>query len=125
MDSWFYPHSVTPRDDIIPTMRSRLLHVGIVFVLVVCLVCPLVELLDHWDHTIQTGNDTEYTLVILALCIGAAYSFTRFIFKLCPFKSSGEVVSKACAAKLLPFAALRSCFVSPIPLSSPALALRI
>ncbi len=81
MDSWFYPHSVTPRGETIPTMRSSLLHVGIVFIIVVCLVCPLVELFDHWDHTIQTGNDTEYTLVILALCIGAAYSFARFVFK--------------------------------------------
>ncbi len=62
-------------------MRSRLLHVGTVFILVVCLICPLVELFDHWDHAVQTGNDTEYTLVILALCVGVAYSFARFIFK--------------------------------------------
>jgi len=62
-------------------MRSRFLHAGIVFILVVCLVCPLVELFDHWDHTLQTGNDTEYTLVILALCMGVAYSFAHFIFK--------------------------------------------
>jgi hypothetical protein len=62
-------------------MRSRFLHAGIVFILVVCLVCPLVELFDHWDHTLQTGNDTEYTLVILALCVGVAYSFAHFIFK--------------------------------------------
>jgi len=41
------------------------MHVGIVFILVVCLVLSLVELFDRWDHTIQTGNDTEYTLVIL------------------------------------------------------------
>ena len=65
-------------------MRSRLLHVGIVFILVVCLVCPLVELFDLWDHTIQTGNDTEYTLVILALCAGVAYSLARFIVKPAP-----------------------------------------
>ena len=50
-------------------------------VLAVCLICPLVEMFDNWDHTIQTGNDTEYTLVILALCVGMAYSFARFIFK--------------------------------------------
>jgi hypothetical protein len=36
---------------------------------------------DSWDHTIQTGNDTEYDLVILALCVGVAYSFSRFISK--------------------------------------------
>ena len=29
----------------------------------------------------QTGNDTEYALVVLALCVGVAYSFARFIFK--------------------------------------------
>ena len=81
MDSWFYPQPVTPSGDVIRTMRSRLLHVGIVFILVVCLVCPLVELFDHWDHTIQTGNDTEYTLVVLALCVGVAYLFARFVFK--------------------------------------------
>jgi hypothetical protein len=50
-------------------------------VLLTCLICPLVETFDNWDHTIQTGNDTEYALVILALCVGVAYSFARFIFK--------------------------------------------
>jgi len=29
----------------------------------------------------QTGNETEYTLVLLALCVGVAYSFARFIVK--------------------------------------------
>jgi len=29
----------------------------------------------------QTGNDTEYGLVVLALCVGVAYSFARFIFR--------------------------------------------
>jgi len=36
---------------------------------------------DTWDHTIQTGNDTEYTLVLLALCVGVAHSLARFILK--------------------------------------------
>jgi hypothetical protein len=38
---------------------------------------------DNWDHTVQTGQDTEYALVVLALCVGAAYSFARFIVN-CP-----------------------------------------
>lgn len=50
-------------------------------VLLTCLVCPLLELFDSWDDTIQSGNDTEYALVILALCVGVAYSFARFISK--------------------------------------------
>src|SRR5438034_11519587 len=76
-------------------MRSRLLHVGIVFILVVCLVCPLVELFDHWDHTIQTGNDTEYTLVILALCAGVAYSLARFIVKPAPLGIVAKEIGRA------------------------------
>ena len=53
----------------------------IAIVLLTCVVCPLVEIFDNWDHTLQTGNDTEYALVALALCVGVAYSFARFIFK--------------------------------------------
>jgi hypothetical protein len=36
-----------------------------------------VELFDYWDHTMQTGNDTEYTLVVLALCIGIVFTLVR------------------------------------------------
>jgi hypothetical protein len=36
---------------------------------------------DTWDNTVQTGSETEYTLVVMALCVGVAYSFARFIFK--------------------------------------------
>ncbi len=65
--------------------------------LLTCFVCPLVDMFDNWDHAMQTGNDTEYAFVVLALCVGVAYSL-----------------------------ALRgSFFVSPIPLSPPTLALRI
>ena len=65
--------------DILRLMRSRFSQTVVTLVLAICLVCPLVELFDHWDHTIQTGNDTEYALVVLALCVGVAYSFSRFI----------------------------------------------
>jgi hypothetical protein len=48
-----------------------------VLALGVCLVCPLVDLFDQWDHTLQTGHDTEYPLVIIALCVGAAILLGR------------------------------------------------
>ena len=41
----------------------------------------MLEMFDQWDHTIQTGNDTEYTFVVLALCVGVGYSFARFVLK--------------------------------------------
>ena len=43
---------------------------------------------DHWDHTLQTGNDTEYSLVVLALCLAAAYSLTRVVPTLSPVLGS-------------------------------------
>jgi hypothetical protein len=27
---------------------------------------------DHWDHTVQDGNDTETNVVVVALCVGVA-----------------------------------------------------
>src|SRR5437016_13643663 len=62
-------------------MQSLVSRITVTLDLLVCLVGPLVEMFDHWDDTIQTGNDTEYGLVALALCVGVAYSFARFIFR--------------------------------------------
>jgi hypothetical protein len=66
---------------ILALMRSRASRIIVALVLLTCLVCPLVEMFDHWDNTIRTGNDTEYALVILALCVGVAYLFARFVFR--------------------------------------------
>jgi hypothetical protein len=60
---------------------SRASKIVAALVLLVCFVCPLVELFDYWDDSVQTGNDTEYGLVVLALCVGVAYTFARFVFK--------------------------------------------
>lgn len=110
---------------ILTFMRSRGSRIIATVILVTCLVCPLVEIFDNWDHTMQTGNDTEYALVVLALCIGVAYSFARFILTLPLFRHARDFVSKACSLKFLPCTLQGSFFVSPIPLSPPALALRI
>ena len=61
-------------------MKCRFSRGVITLVLAICFVCPLVEMFDQWDHTIQTGNDTEYALVAVALCVGASYAFVRAIF---------------------------------------------
>lgn len=74
-------------------MRRNATRVIIAIVLLTCLVCPLVELFDHWDHTIQTGHDTEYTLVALALCIGIVFTSVRLtvaLFSNFPVSSSNS-----------------------------------
>ncbi len=106
-------------------MRSRLLHAGIVFILVVCVVCPMVELFDRWDHTIQTGSDTEYTLVILALCAGAVHSFSRLIFR---SVSLGIVATSAFGSCILKSFFSASCSFTSLlfdATSPPPLPLRI
>jgi hypothetical protein len=93
--------------------------------MVTCLVCPVVEMFDTWDHTIQTGNDTEYALVVLALCVGVAYSFARFIFKSVLLGLVANSLFPSCAQKSF-FTGLSS-FALPVfdVTSPPPLPLRI
>lgn len=37
---------------------------------------------DHWDHTLQTGNDGEYMAVVVALCVGAMYPVARSVIRI-------------------------------------------
>jgi hypothetical protein len=110
---------------ILGSMRSRTSRAIAAVILVTCFVCPLVDMFDNWDHAIQTGNETEYSLFVLALCVGLAYSFARFILTFPVFRSAGNLASNLCACKLLAFTLRGSSFISPIPLSPPTLALRI
>ncbi len=106
-------------------MRRNWARVIIAIVLLTCVVCPVLELFDHWDHTFQTGNDTEYNFVVLGLCVGVAYAFARFVlgFPLLEFATS--LVSNLCASKSLSSGWRASPFFTPIPLALPILALRI
>ena len=106
-------------------MRSRASQITLALVLLTCLVGPLVEMFDSWDHTIQTGNDTEYTLVILAVCVGVAYTFARCVFGFPWHSFAAELLSIFSLHKSLSAGERRSFFVIPIPLSPPVLALRI
>src|ERR1700704_2968860 len=80
-------------------MRSRASRIIATLALFTCLICPIVETFDTWDHTIQTGNDTEYGLVVLALCVGVAYSFARFIFKSALLGFIAKSLFACCAQK--------------------------
>jgi hypothetical protein len=106
-------------------MRRNWAHVMIAIVLLTCVVCPMLELFDHWDHAVQTGNDTEYNFLLLGLCVGAAYAFARFIFGFPPLKSAALLFSDLRASKSLFSGRLASLFIIPIPLSPLILDLRI
>jgi len=71
-------------------VRSRFLRVVIALVLLACFVCPIFEMRDRWDHTLKTGQDTESTFVVLAVCAGAIISFALRAAALDPPESSEE-----------------------------------
>src|SRR5215475_14745313 len=92
--------------------------------LLICLLCPLLETFDTWDHTLQTGNDTEYGLVVLALCVGVAYSLVRFILKAVPVGFVASNRFRSCKRSVLVFTlGFRSCPFESV--GSPPLPLRI
>ncbi len=106
-------------------MKRRWAHVIITIVLLTCVVCPVLELFDHWDHTVRTGNDTEYNFVLLGLCVGVAYAFARFILGFSLLKSATLLLSDLRASRSLSSGRRASLFFIPIPLSPNILALRI
>lgn len=61
--------------DIISFVRFKFLRIVIALVLLACFACPILEMRDRWDHTLKTGQDTESTFVVLAVCAGAIISF--------------------------------------------------
>src|SRR6266550_1662414 len=106
-------------------MRSRASRIIATVILVTCLVCPLIELFDNWDHTIQTENDTEYGLVVLGLCVGVAYSSARFIFKSGLLGYVAKSVFGSCAQKSSFSAACSFTLLLFDATSPPSLPLRI
>lgn len=65
----------------VEVMQSGISRVAAALALLTCLICSILEMFDRWDHTLQTGQDTEYSLVLLALCLGAAYAFVNLVVR--------------------------------------------
>ena|SRR5947207_595730 len=63
-------------------MRSHAIRAAILVVVLVCVVAPVAELFDVWDNTLQTGNDVESSLAVIAACLGMALVLTGSLFKL-------------------------------------------
>lgn len=100
-------------------------HMTAGVVLLICLVCPLMDMFNHWDHVLQTGNDTECTFLVLGLCIGVAYPLARFLLRFSPLKSASGLLSDFCAKKPFCPRPCDSFSLVLVPLSPPTLSLRI
>jgi len=58
-------------------VRRRLIQFGATFILTLCIWGQVSEIFDHWDNTLQTGNDVEYSTVMVALIAGAVIGFAH------------------------------------------------
>jgi hypothetical protein len=86
-------------------VRRHLLQFGAFLLLVVCFCAQVAETFDFWDHTLQTGNDIEYSLVIVFLIAGAGFGLThlaavamRTVSLMSPLLSS---FGRSCSSPLL------------------------
>lgn len=71
-------------------MRRAFTYALIWLVLAACFICPVMQWFDHWDHELKTGQDTETTFVILALCVGATIAFAQavvYIYRVLPLRT--------------------------------------
>jgi hypothetical protein len=69
-------------------VRRRVLHLGTAFILSLCIWGHVSELFDHWDNTFRTGNDIEYSTVIVALVAGAAICLAGLATLLIAFRTT-------------------------------------
>jgi hypothetical protein len=64
-------------------MWGKLLRWAVLVIVTAMLAGHVSELFDHWDHTLRTGREADYTLVVLAACAGLeiviAGSLLRFL----------------------------------------------
>lgn len=105
-------------------MRSRASRITATLILAICLICHISEMFDQWDHTLQTGNDTEYTFVILALSVGIAFSLKWFIPSVAFPDSQTDAISyPRLRVSFSPL--MQWCSPVAIPASPPPAALRI
>ena len=68
---------------IITAMRREYLRWALILVLGVMLGGHVTELFDHWDHTLQTGRDVDYTVVIIAACVGVVFAVGKKFVAAC------------------------------------------
>lgn len=89
-------------------------------ILAICIGAPILEMFDQWDRTPRDGNDTEINLVVVALCVGVAFSVAAAIVARlrAPGNHSCFVPTPASLTTLLTFA-------TPIPNSRPPTSLRV
>ena len=101
-------------------VRRNFLQFGAFLLLLICLGGHIAETFDFWDHTLQTGNDIEYGLVMVVLVASAG-------FGLAPVATVVTRTVSITSCLLSSFAVSSCCVPPPVvsPCYSPPPPLRI
>jgi hypothetical protein len=79
---------------------------------------------DHWDHELQTGQDTEYTLMVVALCAGAVCALAKLIVTFVPGRIATRIIADLRCANLPTLPSVQIADLS-LPSEGPPLSRRI
>jgi hypothetical protein len=102
-------------------MTSKRFHLLVALVLLVCLICPFVEMaLNSNDNIFQTGQDNETTIALLLLFLELGFALAiLFVLFLSSTMEKGRAVTLHRLLKFVPSIAV------PLPELSPPLPLRV
>ena len=72
-------------------MRRGFVHAIAVIALLLMAGGHVSEMFDHWDHTLQTGRELDYTIVVLVASGAAVFLATKAVRL---FSRSSRIISE-------------------------------
>lgn len=104
-------------------MMGKVLRCLVLVTLAAMLAGHVSELFDHWDHTLRTGKDADYAVVMVAGCAGFVFAVAKRLLARARVLQRVECLSLPPGC---PFSSPIFAEISPIGPSPPLLsALRI
>jgi hypothetical protein len=99
-------------------VRRHFVQFGAFLLLLICLGGHIAETFDVWDHTLQTGNDVEYTLVMVALVAGAGFGLAHVaaVVTSTVSRTSCVLSSFVVSSRCVPPPGMSACYSPPQPL---------
>lgn len=76
-------------------MWVRALRWAALLILAAMLGGHFTELFDRWDHTLRTGKDADYAIVLVAACAGLAVAAAKVLMALVALLFNFEVSTPA------------------------------
>jgi len=98
-------------------------RLAIAAILAISIGAPIAELFDSWDQTLQTGNDTEANVALVALCIGVAFAIGTIVV-INRIRVLASASARRVVLSLAPPRRIAS-FLTPAPTVSPPATLRV